>query len=410
MISPAPRDNWLWVAAFLAVFALGVYLRVVSYESINGVGFDEQLYATYTDEVGQKGLLHYPEIVGAYIDDQKDYPIAKLPPTRMTFILAAGAWHAMFGGAAVESVRAVSCAAAILLLLLSGFMAWRMKGKVFALAVLALMTPAPTQIYMSHRALIDGFFTLMTFLVLWGLWELLQNSAGLIYWLLLYGAGLALLVLTKENAAFVFGAVIGLLIINRWVRFGVVSRDLLIVTMAGPVVGLILLVLGSGGFGPLFTVFSLNVSKSVITPYAIATGDGPWFRYLSDLLLVNPLVLILAIGGAFLLDRTEKAGWFLLGFVLFSYFGMCNVTYGMNLRYANMWDFPLCFLALIPLFLWTRNIQKKRNRLMALSLSVVLVGCFELDNYLKIFVDHEVYDPIPAKLLQALDILKAQTE
>ena len=32
-------------------------------------------------------------------------------------------------------------------------------------------------------------------------------------------------------------------------------------------------------------------------------------------------------------------------FIGASYAIMCNIKYGMNLRYANMWDMPLRFLA-----------------------------------------------------------------
>ena len=141
---------------FLLVAAVGIFLRVSCYEPVHGVGFDESIYSNYVAEIGQTGLGGYPEVVRLYLKRQADYPIALPPPTRVTFILAASAWHGLFGGIAVESVRAVSCVASILILLLSCAIAWRMRGRAFALAVLALMAVAPTQIYMAHRALIDG--------------------------------------------------------------------------------------------------------------------------------------------------------------------------------------------------------------------------------------------------------------
>ena len=51
--------------------------------------------------------------------------------------------------------------------------------------------------------------------------------------------------------------------------------------------------------------------------------------------------LLLAIGSVFNLRRTRKAEWFFLIFIAASYLVMCNIKYGMNLRYANMWDLPL---------------------------------------------------------------------
>ena len=178
-------------------------------------------------------------------------------------------------------------------------------------------------------------------------------------------------------------------------------------TLVAPVVGVGLLALFAGGIEPLITVFSLNAAKSIQTPYAITTGDGPWFRYLSDLLLVSPAVVLFAIGGAFVLERRDKPGWFLLGFVVFSYVVMCNLRYGMNLRYANMWDFPLRYLALVPVFTWAHSIHGNGKRRLLVVGIVTLLAIFELANYLRIFVAHDVYDPIPARLLQALDILKS---
>ena len=391
---------------FLLVAAVGIFLRLSCFEPIHGVGFDESIYSTYVAEIGQSGLGGYPEMVRLYLKGQSDYPIALLPPTRVTFILAASAWHAIFGGPVVESVRAVSCAASILILLLSGAIAWRMRGRSFALAVLALMAVAPTQIYMAHRALIDGFFTLITLLVIGSLWELLQETQPRRWWLGLYSLSLVLLVLTKENAAFFYVAILGLLIVNRWLGLGRASKSVLVATVAAPIVGAIILAICAGGIEPLITVFTLNAAKSVVTPYAITTGDGPWFRYLSDLLLVSPAVVIFAIGGAFSLGRSDKAGWYLLGFIVFSYVMMCNVTYGMNLRYANMWDFPLRYLALVPVFVWTKSLDGEGKRRFLLIGVVTLLCLFELANYLRIFVANQVYDPIPTSLLKALDILK----
>src|SRR5438132_1213067 len=101
----------------------------------------------------------------------------------------------------------------------------------------------------------------------------------------------------------------------------------------------------AGGIGTLFATYRLSVSKNYELEYAILSGDGPWHRYLIDLLLVSPLVLILALGALFNLTREKKLEWFCVVFVAASYLIMCNIKYGMNLRYANMWDLPLRFLA-----------------------------------------------------------------
>ena len=83
--------------------------------------------------------------------------------------------------------------------------------------------------------------------------------------------------------------------------------------------------------------------------FSIATGDGPWYRYLIELLTISPIVLVLACTGLFTLPREHRACLFLLGFVVFSYALMCNVRYGMNLRYTTIWELPLAVFAAMQL-------------------------------------------------------------
>ena len=170
---------------------------------------------------------------------------------------------------------------------------------------MALMSCAPTQIHMSQHALVDGFFTFWALLCLWLLWENLQTP-GRAAWLVAYTLSWCLLILTKENAFFVFVAVGAILCLNRWFRFGTVDRNLLVCTIVGPLLGVVVLILLAGGLDVLLTTYRLSVTKNYNVTYAILTGDGPWYRYLVDLLLVNPLVLLLALGTVFRLDRQRN--------------------------------------------------------------------------------------------------------
>src|SRR5438309_2249545 len=226
-------------------------------------------------------------------------------------------------------------------------------------SIAALMAVAPTQLHMSQHALVDGFFTFWATLVLWLFWENLQTPRNW-RWLASYVVALALLVLTKENSFFVFVALVALLIANRWLRFGIVTRELVIATLLGSLLGVVILVFLAGGISELQQCYPLSVSKNFQLDYAIKTGDGPWHRYLVDLLLVSPIVLILALGTIFRLNRTMKPELFMSIFIAASYLVMCNLKYGMNLRYANMWDMPLRFLAfseIVALASWAKKYQ-----------------------------------------------------
>ena len=105
------------------------------------------------------------------------------------------------------------------------------------------------------------------------------------------------MVMTKENSFFVFCALMALLAVNPWARFGVVTSKLLLVSVLGPFAGVTLLIMLAGGTSVFIEVFTLFVSKAQHLEYAIKIGDGPWYRYLVDLLLISPIILLLAIGG-----------------------------------------------------------------------------------------------------------------
>ena len=307
---------------------------------MNGIGFDEGLYRGYLNVIIDKGLGVYPEMVQEYVEMQGKMDQAILPPVRFLYIFTGYVWHSCFGSDALASLRQVASFFSILTLILSGIFAWRLRDRATALAVTALMSCASTQIHMSQHALIDGFFAFWALLCLWVLWENLQTGPNW-RWIFAYTVALALLVITKENSFFVWCGLVAVIVANRWLQLGTVRRELLLATIAGPLLGVVILVFLAGGLDNLIATYRLLVTKASITPYAIMTGDGPWHRYLVDLLLVSPLVLLLALGTFFRLDRTKKPELYMSIFIAATYLIMCNVKYGMNLRYANMWDMPL---------------------------------------------------------------------
>jgi hypothetical protein len=84
---------------------------------------------------------------------------------------------------------------------------------------------------------------------------------------------------------------------------------------------------------------------------------------------------------------------------------MCNVKYGMNLRYANMWDMPLRFLAFGLLVGIVAPIRRHRNIL--LGAAVALICAIELRQYYILTVQYPLYELVTHDLLRALHILKS---
>ncbi len=408
------------IATLALLLLLGCFLRVPPYvftpahPALNWLaplhptpkfqtfGVDENLYRRYVSALMLRGLGSYPAIAKRYIEQQTAFSSAILPPTRFSYIGAAYAWHLTFGTGPLTSLSAISSLCSMLLLGLSALFAWRLGGEKMSLCVAALMAFAPTQIHMSQHALIDGVFAFWATLSLWLLWENLQRPN---HWptFMAYGAALAVMVLTKENAMFAYLAILFLLAANRWLRFGRITPSLCLVSVLGPLLGVVLLVSLCGGLGTTIEIYRVLVSKASVMEYAIRTGDGPWYRYLVDLMIVSPVILVLAIGGIFRLRSTDRAGFYLLLFVAASFFVMANVRYGMNLRYTNMWDFPLRYLAVFCLW---RIIPPRSTQALWLSLCIALLCTLEARQYQIFFVQNDLYELAPEGLLRAVKILK----
>jgi 4-amino-4-deoxy-L-arabinose transferase-like glycosyltransferase len=391
----------LHIAIALVALA-GIALRVYPSAGFAGIGYDEQLYREYVNNLARHGLASYPDLAEGYVERQQQLPAAILPPTRFLYIFTAYLWHQVTGEEALVALHRISCLFSILLFLAAGAFAWRMGGARIALAVLGLMACAPTQLHMSQHALIDGFFAFWATLSLWFLWENLRhpNNAR---WLFLYTAVLALMVLTKENALFAYAGLLALIGLNRWLRFGTVTRPLLLLTLAGPLLGLVTLIALSGSATTFVNIYRLLVSKASVLPYAIATGDGPWYRYLVDLLLASPVIFLLACGAVFRLKFTAKASLYLVVFMATTYVLMCNVRYAMNLRYTNMWDLPMRYLAVACI---SDLATPLRRREVVVAVAVAVVCAIDLRQYHIFFVQHDLYELVTEGLLRALQILK----
>jgi 4-amino-4-deoxy-L-arabinose transferase-like glycosyltransferase len=421
MTETPPALRKIDIVLLSLIFAVGIFLRLTPHAFSPGArlhsiaflhpqpafdktGFDEGLYTEYVNKLTTLGLSAYPFIVQDYVERQERLQRSILSPLRFLYIFWGYLWHLSFGTDTLEALKNVASLFSILTLVISTGFAWRLKGKAWALAIGSFMCVAPTQIHMSQHALVDGFFTFWALLVLWLFWENLQAPRDW-RWLVGYIVALALLVLTKENSFFVWIGLVALLVSNRWLQFGTVTRELVIATLLGPLLGVVIIIFLAGGFPETIHTYRYSLAKNYELHYAILTGDGPWSRYLVDLLLVSPIILILAFGTLFRLDRKMKPELFMSIFIAASYLVMCNVKYGMNLRYANMWDMPLRFLAFSQIVAMASWLKSYRAAIIAVA--VIFLAAIEFHQYIVLAVRYPLYELITHDLLRALHILKS---
>ena len=309
----------LFLVAITLVSLAGIALRLYPSSTFHGVGYDEGLYREYVNNLIASGLTSYPDFAESYVERQQKLPAAILPPTRFLYIFTGLSLASGHGRRSAR--RAPPCFLPVQHS--PAFSpparspgAWAGPG--IALAVLALMACAPMQLHMSQHALIDGFFAFWATLSLWFLWENLRqpNNAR---WLILYTANLAFMVITKENALFAYVGLLALILAKQMAAFWHGDTAASAAHFGRP---------SPGARHPdrslrqrdhIPNIYRLLVSKASVLPYAIATGDGPWYRYLVDLLLASPLVFLARVGRNLSLKSGTKPALYLVMFIAATY-------------------------------------------------------------------------------------------
>ncbi len=399
------RRKILVFAAMCAVLACGTFLRLYPSSGFDNVGTDERGYAVFVRQIQIAGLWNYDAVVHVYKERQYRIKEAVVPATRIGFLAPAVLVGEIFRVKPLRALHLTAAATGLLLLLLSALFAYRAGGTVTMLGVTALMATAPLQIYLCQRALIDGYFAFWATAAVWLAWENLRRPRHW-GWLVGYIFSLTILTLTKENAAFVVAAIFGVLVLNRYLRAGTVTPQLLLATVAGPVIGILILAALMGGVGEWIAFNRMFIVKSRANFYSVLAQDGPWYRYAVDWLIVSPALVVFACGRVFQTRRSDQVGTFLVAFLLLSFIAMSTVKYGISLRYAAFWDLPLCWLACSQAIALSRRFAQVRPALV-LSGLVLILSAVGVNQYVRFFVTGAVYDPITAALVWSSGMEKA---
>jgi len=386
------------------ILAAGIFLRAWPSTGFHRVGYDEGIYRGYVQTAVKEGIWNYSDIVRAYVKWQEERSDALVPATRIGFLLPASALAAIGHLDPLTALRCVSLISSILLLFATAIIGYRLGGSAHMLLFTALMAVAPLQIHLAQRSLIDGYFAFWATLCGWFLWEGLQKPEhhG---WLIGYGASLLVLVLTKENAAFVFLALVAVLVIFAACKLGRASLALIVVTALAPALAVLVLAGFVGGIREWIAFYSMFIQKSRLLPYPIRFQDGAWYRYLVDFTLLSPCIVALAIGRIFQLERQSAPDIFWSVFLGVSFVVMSSVPYGISLRFAAYWDFPLRWLAASQILQLARKFHRIGPVILGTVVILILVAV-DLFQYWRYFVHAGIYDPVSFQLLHASKLIK----
>ena len=392
------------VAVLVVILLAGTFLRAWPSTGFQGVGYDEGIYSGYVRTAVKEGIWSYPEITRAYVKWQEERSDALVPATRIGFLLPASALAAVGHLDPFVALHWVSLISSILLLFATAIVGYRLGNGSQMLLFTALMAVAPLQIHLAQRSLIDGYFAFWAILCAWFLWETLQKPEHR-GWLIGYGVSLFVLVLTKENAAFVFLALVAVLVVFTVSRMGRASLALIVVTALAPALAVLVLAEFVGGIREWIAFYGMFVQKSRLLPYPVRFQDGAWYRYLIDFTLLSPCVVAFATGRIFQLEKKSAPDIFWSVFLGVSFVMMSSVPYGMSLRFAAYWDVPLRWLAASQVLQLAARFRRI-NSVFTATAVVLILAVIDLFQYWRYFVHAGIYDPVSFQLLHAARLIK----
>jgi len=408
MNTPSPNGScparpalpgWRHLSAAVFIFLFGCLLRFHVWHDFEYVGFDEKIYCLYVSALDSVGPAGFPEIARSYIADVQKAEYVYLPPTRVAYLFPAYAVHKLLGLPVLVSLRAVSAFASCLFMLAAYLFAMRWLNPLNALAALALLACAPLQIHMAQYAFIDGVAGLAALLGVACFWESLQHGGK---WVVGFAASFLFLLLTKQETAVFVGLFFGVMLCCAGrLGLGKAGWRLALACVSSVVAAVAILSLLSGGPGTLREVFQVYTRLSMTLPYTLATGGGPWYRYLVEYVFVSPAVFLLAAAFGICLAGKTPLNRFLLIFFVFTYAVMCSIPHGMNVRHTVMWDFPIALFA-VQCVGWI--VAGARARGVVFSVAVAVVCLISLRQYESVFVT--LYDTDPTFMFRKVELIR----
>lgn len=396
------RFKPLYLALALIILGFAFWFRYsLAFAGVERPGHDERLYSGFIDQL--RSGSSYPEFVRAYLEFEESIPEKRVSPLRASYLLSAWFLSTFRSDTSFELLRDVSFLASMATLVISGLFARRIGGDRAGLVILALMSCAPLQIFNAHRALLDGFFSLLTLLTLWSLWECLENPASrVLRWL--HAFSWIPLVMAKETSFFVMTATILILIFVRDKNGQRAGIALWLSSILGAAAGFLGLTMLCGGPGPMKELLDIALHKQ-LSDYTIFHADGPWYGYLLAIVTLSPVISIFAFASMVGPGLGDRAG----RFSLLSIFGMlaplATLPYQIVPRLLATCDFSLRWLCYMQL-LWICREWKPVRQNFFLAITVLGICILEVKQCHLLFHVYHIYEPTCDILFQVLKLVK----
>ncbi|MGA7991925.1 MAG: hypothetical protein WCC53_10870 [Thermoanaerobaculia bacterium] len=399
------------IASVVAVFLLGIGLRVGNLGSVASRSPDERVYTWQARVVLAEGPGGIRSLVETYLrnPDLRFYP----PPTRAGYIRLLAAVMRVSRTTDERAGAYLSCAASIgslALLLLFGF---RFLPAPATLAAAILFAVSPMELALSRRTWQDALVEFLGFSLVYLAAEI-SRDGGRPAWLVAYVLVGSLGIVVKEIApvayALVTLQVLYVLVVRRRDLKG--SVLLAVAGLAGAAAAVGWLAAAVGGLSTLWGIVSGIPAANAANVYAIQYQTGPAWRVLQAFWVVSPVASLLCLAGlaGLLLARLRllstleslgpeglETGWWIGAFLLCFLALPMLLPHWINLRYVSVIYGPFYLLAGIGVWsileLATRVSGLNRRAVTAAVFAViVLAAAADVRFFRKIFVERGLPD------------------
>jgi hypothetical protein len=408
------------IACVVAVFLLGVGLRVGNLGNVASRSPDERVYTWQARVVLDKGAGGLRSLVDAYLRDPdlRFYP----PPTRAGYLRLLGAAMRVSGATDERAGAYLSCAASIGSLALLLLLGVRFLPASAMLAAAILFAASPMELALSRRTWQDALVELLGFSLVYLAAEISRERSRRA-WLVPYVLVGSLGIVVKEIAPVAYALLTLQVLYVLVVRRRDLKRGVLLVAagLAGVAAAVGWLAGAVGGLSTLWTIVSGIPAANAANVYAIEYQTGPAWRVFQAFWIVSPVASLLCVAGLSglllarlrLLSTLESLAWesletgLWIGAFFLSFLALpMLLPHWINLRYVSVIYGPFYLLAGIGawsvLELATRvSGLDRRAAIAAVFAVIVLAAAADVRFFRKVIVERGLPDLSIRFLLEA---------
>lgn len=373
---------------------------------------DATVYELWMQRIAAEGILVFPDLGRDFLQNYQGFPA----PTRWGWLLLVGGIRRWFLFDAEPYRVQVLVAWSSAVLMVPVILLWlrRKAAPAVLLAGAALLVAAPLLHGMSQYAYPDTLHALSSFVLFWLISAWFEK--GRYFLLPLMAMATLAIVSTREIGIYVVSGV-GLLFTEHFLHSPPPSMSprvllrwaacpFVLLPFLAMLLGCALAVLGGvillGGPELYWQVVEGYVQATLNEPvYAPQVMNGPYYRYLIDLLLVSPAAVTVALLALVSLWRDAEFAPLMrriLPVLLIAFLGYS--CFAKTLRYVIVIDCLLRLLAACAVILLWR-----KRPLVAGLLLLVMLG-HDLYCYEKLWAHAQVYDPVTNELARALKMIR----